>query len=269
MDFPWTSFEAYLEYGYKQRLNYPSNDKLISTLKNTNFTNYDSLTKFSDFMERYYQAPHIPFGTYKSRAYGISFYANIYETADSEFELETDERNAVVEPGKDYRARYLMRLDILHSAANPVPVFSAPIIPFGTLVPMDDNSAEPDQLFRLVINAIDSSLWLVFEFKRYTDVGCDKYIIGEGDEWGKLAPDDVPFTAARIAESVADSGIGKADWQIPLPPESRICGGPGTVRVYEVDDDFLQKTIPAPSADCTPSQPPKKLNVEPGPHLLP
>ena len=134
-----------------------------------------------------------------------------------------------------------MRLDILHSVDDPVPVFSAPIFPFGTLVLMDDYWGEPDQLFRLVINAMDSSLWLIFEFKKYTDVGNDKYVIGEGDEWGKLAPDDVPFTAARIAESVADSGIGKADWSILVPPYSRIRGGPGTVRVYDVDDDFLQK----------------------------
>lgn len=48
--------------------------------------------------------------------------------------------------------------DILHSVDNPVPVFSAPIIPFGTLVPLDDSLAEPDMLFRLAINAIDSSL---------------------------------------------------------------------------------------------------------------
>ena len=84
---------------------------------------------------------------------------------------------------------------------------------------------------------------------------------------GKLAPDDVPFTAARIADSVADSGIGKADWPIPIPPHSRIRGGPGTVRVYEVDDDFLQKTIPAPSSACTPSRPPKKFNVGPRPRV--
>ena len=211
-------------------------------------------------MERYNGAPHIPFGTYKSQAYGISFYGNICETADFEYKVVTDGI------GKDKRAEWLMGLDILHSVDNSVPVFSAPIFPFGTLVLADD-LIEPDMLFRLVINAIDSSLWLVFEYKRYTHVGCDEYIIGEGDEWGKLAPDDVPFTAARIADSVADSGIGKADWPIPIPPHSRIRGGPGTVRVYEVDDDFLQKTIPAPSSACTPSKPPKKLNVGPRPRV--
>lgn len=218
-------------------------------------------------MQRYDQSPTIPFGIYKSQAYGISFHANIRETADFESEVETDGINAVVELGKDNRADWLMRLDILDSVDDPVPVFSAPIFPFGTLVLMDDYWAEPDMLFRLVINAMDSSLWLIFEFKKYTDVGNDKYMIGEGDEWGKLAPDDVPFTAARIADSVADSGIGKADWPIPIPPHSRIRGGPGTVRVYDVDDDFLQKTIPAPTSACTPSQPPKKLNVGPSPRV--
>ncbi len=210
-------------------------------------------------MKRYNDAPPIPLGTYKSQAYGISFYANIVETADFESENDMDE----VDVDKDYRAEWLMRLDILASVDNPEPAFSAPIIPFGTLVSMDDHTSEPDMLFRLVINAMDSSLWLVFEFRRYTDVGCDKYTIGEGDEWGKMAPDDVPFTAARIAESVADSGIGKADWEIPIPSLSRIRGGPGTVTTSVVDDDFLQKTIPAPASACTPSQPPKKLNVGP------
>ncbi len=205
----------------------------------------------------------VPFGTYKSQAYNILFGDDLYGTADSDIESETEGMNTVVRQCKDHRATWLMRLDILHSVDNPVLVFSAPIIPFGTLVPINDNSADPDVLFRLVINAIDSSLWLVYEFKRYTDVGCEKYIIGERDEWGKLAPDDVPFTAARIADSVANCGIGKADWPIPLPPQSRIRGGPGTLRAYEVDDDFLQKTIPAPSSACRRSQPPKKLNVQP------
>lgn len=214
-------------------------------------------------MQRYHGAPPIPFGTYKSQAYNISFVADIYGTADSDIEFKTDEMNAVVELRKDYRAEWLMRLDILESVDKPVLVFSAPILPFGTLVPINDSPAEPDMLFRLVINAMDSSLWLVFEFKRYTEIEGYKYIIEEEDKWGKLAPDDVPFTAARIADSVAESGIGKADWPIPLPSESSICGGPGTLRAYEVDDDFLQKTIPAPSSACRPSQPPKKLNVQP------
>ena len=67
---------------------------------------------------------------------------------------------------------------------------------------------EQDTGFRFVINAIDASLWLVLEFKRFTFLGCER-IIREVDEWGKLAPEDVPFTAARIANSVLDSGIGK------------------------------------------------------------
>ena len=96
--------------------------------------------------------------------------------------------NAVVELREDKRAEWLMGFDILHSVDNPLPVFSAPIVPFGTLVLADDDPIEPDMLFRLVINAIDSSLWLVFGFKRYTDVGCDEYIIGEGDEWANWLP---------------------------------------------------------------------------------
>ena len=214
------------------------------------------MAKISLFIKRYNAAPYIPLGTYKSQAYGISFYADIVETADFESENDMDE----VDVDKDYRAEWLMRLDILDSVDNPEPAFSAPIIPFGTLVLMDDHTSEPDMLFRLVINAMDSSLWLVFEFRRYAD---DKYTIGEGDEWGQLDPEDVPFTAARIAELVANSGIGKADWEIPIPSYSRIRGGPGTVTTFVVDDDFLQKTIPAPSSACTPSQPPKKLNVGP------
>lgn len=223
------------------------------------------MAKLSDLMEMYDKPPSIPFGTYKSQAYGISFYASICETADFPYKKVTDGMSAVIELGKDKRANWLMGLDILHSVDDPVPIFSAPILPFGTLVLANNNPIEPEMLFRLVINAIDSSLWLVFEFKRYTHVGCEEYIIGEGDEWGKLFPNDVPFTAAKIADSVADSGIGKADWPIPISPRNRICGGPGTVRVYEVDDDFLQKTIPAPSSACTPSRPPNKLNVEPRP----
>ena len=228
-------------------------NKLISTLKDTIFTEYDSLAKISNLLMKYNGAAPLRFGIYKSQAYNIRFYDNICETAD--FDIK-----AMAELGKDKRAEWLMRLDILQSVENPVPVFSAPIVPFGTLVLANNDPIEHNMLFRLVINAIDSSLWLVFEFKRYTYAGCDEYIIGEGDEWGKLAPDDVPFTAARIADSVLDSGIGKVDWPIPVPPHSRIRGGPGTVRVYEVDDDFLQRTIPAPSSACTPSKPPKKFD---------
>lgn len=231
------------------------------------FTDYDSLAKLSDLIERYNRKPRIPFGTYKSRAYAISFYDSLCETADFPYEKVTDGMNAVIELGKDKRAEWLVGLDILHSVDDHVPIFSAPIFLFGTLVLASNDGVEPEMLFRLVINAIDSSLWLVFEFKRYTHVGCDEYIIGEGDEWGKLFPDDVPFTAAKIADSVADSGIGKADWPIPIFPQNMICGGPGTVRAYEIDDGFLQKTIPAPSSACTPRRPPKKLNVEPRPRV--
>ncbi len=223
------------------------------------------MAKLSTFIERYFKSPPIPFGTYKSQAYGINFYADIHETAEFESEVETDGINTTVKPSKDYRAEWLMRLDILNSVDDPVPVFSAPIFPFGTLVLMADHWGQPDLLFRLVINAMDSSLWLIFEFKKFTLEGNDMYMIKEGDEWGKLAPDDIPFTAARIAESVADSWIGKEDWSIPIPPHSRIRGGPGTVRVYDVDDDFLQKTIPAPASACTPSQPHKKVNIRPSP----
>lgn len=263
--FPWASWNAYSKYVEKNHGIAPSIDRLIDTLKNADFTTYNSLAKVSILMCRFHEANlPIPFGTYKSQAYNIRFCNDLYGTADSDIESETDGINVVVGQCYDHRATWLMRLDILHSVDNPVLVFSAPIIPFGTLEPINDNSEDPDMVFRLVINAIDSSLWLVYEFKRYTDVGCDKYIIGEGDEWGKLAPDDVPFTAARIADSVADCGIGKADWPIPLPPpQSRICGGPGTLRAYEVDDNFLQKTIPAPSSACT--RPPKNPNLQPPP----
>lgn len=191
----------------------------------------------------------------------ISFFI----TADSSSENVTHGINAVIKLGKDKRAEWLRGLDILHSVDDPTPIFSAPIFLFGTLYPANDDLddlEEPEMLFRLIINAIDSSLWLVFEFKRYTGVGCDEYIIGEGEEWGKLSPDDVPFTAAKIADSVADSGIGKKDWPIRISPENRICGEPGTLTHYEVDDSFLHKTIPASSSACTPSRPPKKLNVK-------
>lgn len=173
-------------------------------------------------MERYQDAPPIPFGTYKSQAYNIFFYDSLYETADFSSENVTDGMNAVIKLGKDQRAEWLRGLDILHSVDDPIPIFSAPIFLFGTLFPANDDPTEPEMLFRLVINAIDSSLWLVFEFKRYTQVGCDEYIIGEGDEWGKLSPDDVPFTAAKIADSVADSGIGKKDWPIQISLQNSI-----------------------------------------------
>lgn len=69
---------------------------------------------------------------------------------------------------------------------------------------------EQDRGFRFVINTLDSSLWLVFEFKRFKFLGYE-CIIREGDDWGKIAPDDLPLIAARIANAVLDSGIGKRD----------------------------------------------------------
>ena len=87
---------------------------------------------------------------------------------------------------------------VVYSVDDPFPIFSAAIFLFGTLFPAnDDNPIEPEMIFRLAINAVDSALWLVFEFHRYTHLGCDKYIIGEVDEWGKLFAGDVPFTAGK------------------------------------------------------------------------
>lgn len=120
---------------------------------------------------------------------------------------------------------------------------------------------EQDTGFRFVINTLDSSLWLIFEFKRFKFLGYER-IIREGDEWGKLAPDDLPFIAARIANAVLDSGIGKRDWPIPIPPHSKFRGGPGAVRVYSVDDDFIQRTIPVPSSAWGPKKAAKKLDVD-------
>lgn len=59
-----------------------------------------------------------------------------------------------------------------------------------------------------------------------------------------------------------DSGIGKRDWPIATPPHSKFRGGPGAVRVYSVDDDFIQRTIPVPSSAWGPEKAAKKLDVD-------
>lgn len=169
------------------------------------------MTNISTFIERYFKSPPILFRAYKSQVYGINFYTDIYEIAEFKSKIKTNEKNTTVKPSQDYYVEWLMRLNIINSVDDPVWVFSVPIFPFSTLVLEAHYWKQPDLLFRLVINTMDSFLWLIFEIKKFTLEENDMYMIEEVDEWGKLAPSNVSFIAAKIAESVANSWIRKVD----------------------------------------------------------
>lgn len=68
---------------------------------------------------------HLPSGIYKSRASCIAFNNDI---------SETDEENTILVLGKDKCEGWIYGLDILPSVHNPLLVFSALIIQFGSLV---------------------------------------------------------------------------------------------------------------------------------------
>lgn len=52
------------------------------------------------------------------------------------------------------------------------------------------------------------------------------------------------FSAAKIANTINESGIGQADPAICFEPEGTIRGGSGKVQLYSPDDQLLKTHLP-------------------------
>lgn len=113
-------------------------------------------------------------------------------------------------------------MDILDQNENPDPRLRL-IFTLGQPIKADAPPELSKSGFYLVVNPIDSSVWILYEFNPLTYLG-QSYAIGNDDTWGELAAEGARFSAAKVANTIDESGIGQADSPIGFDPEDTIRG---------------------------------------------
>lgn len=138
---------------------------------------------------------------------------------------------------------YLTRVDIMDENGKPDPRLRLVYILGQLLYAIaGKNPYRCKSAFYLVVNAVDSSVWIMFEFNHDIHKGMAQ-VSGENHPWDGLVSSD-PFSAAKIANSISESGIGQVDSKISFQPEDTILGGPGKVRILRPDDELLNDLLP-------------------------
>lgn len=137
----------------------------------------------------------------------------------------------------------LDRVDIIDDNGKVDPRLRL-ILSLGQLI--KENAQDPDDAetgFYLVVNVTDSLIWIGYEFTQYTYMGQSR-VVGENDRWGELASGDTPFSAAKIANSIHESGIGQPNSRIQIDSENLIRGVLRMLHFYDPDDQFLKAHLP-------------------------
>lgn len=138
---------------------------------------------------------------------------------------------------------YLTRVDIMDENGEPDPRLRLVRI-LGQLlyVSAGKHPYRCESGFYLVVNVVDSSLWMMFQFNQHIHK-CVAGAFGKNHPWGGFVSSN-PFSAAKVANSISESGIGQADSKISFQPEDMILGGPGKVRILRPDDELLNDLLP-------------------------
>lgn len=197
-------------------------------IKKTDFTDFDSIRKFRLF-SRANNRLKIPVGSYVGKWY---FYmTDTLKLTDTNWPMPTYQ---------NYE-----RVDIIGDNGEPDPRLRL-IYPLGQLfTPTAEEWYDDRAGFCLVINVVDSSIWILYEFINQENIlGVNKGMIGLYGTWGQLGPSDIPFSAAKIADSFDEWDLGDEDWLIDFEPEDTIQGGPGKVHIYLPEDNFLAYFLP-------------------------
>lgn len=205
-------------------------DYVCNFLKQTKFTNEKSLCELVLLSSK--RLPEIPIGHYFGEGYDLAL-------GDSLAYTDTNTPESTDHPF----CGELLRVDITDEKGNPDERLLL-ICNLGQLVKSGsrDDPYGCETGFYLVVNVIDSSIWIVFDFNQNDLMGYSQ-VFGDNDGWGELSPGGDPFTAAKIANSIHESGIGGADFEIYYEEEDTIIGGPGKIRISKPDVEFLHKHL--------------------------
>lgn len=207
---------------------------ICNLLKQITYTDEVFLEKLS-ILEMIRDLPTIPVGQYFSEGFNVTLGGLLKQTEKSGINTHP-------------LAYYLTRVDILDENGNPDPRLRLVYI-LGQLIyaSAENDPYSSESGFYLAVNAIDSSLWIMFEFNQDNYMGVTK-VFGENDRWGEFVFSD-PFSAAKIANSISESGIGEINSEISFEPEDTILGGPGKVWIMSPDDEFLHNLLPKDDLD--------------------
>lgn len=69
-------------------------------------------------------------------------------------------------------------------------------------------------------------------------------VVGENGRWGELAAGETPFSAAKILNSIHESGIEQPNSRTQIDSENTIHGRPRMLHFYDPDDQFLTAHLP-------------------------
>lgn len=233
---------ATIAHKFLERKPRPSLYHVCNLFKQTNFTNEVSLRRLNSIVSIRY-LPTIPVGQYFSQRFNLALGHSLRYT------------ERVMIP-KHPLMFYLTRVDIMDENGNPDPRLRLVRI-LGQLLyaSAGKHPYRCESGFYLVVNVVDSSVWIMFGFNHHamslrrldSHQSCAlegvAQVFGESHPWGVLVSSD-PFSAAKIANSISESGIGQVDSKISFKPEDTILGGPGKVRILRPDDELLNDLLP-------------------------
>lgn len=209
----------------------PSLREICDIFRKTNFTDATSLSKLIK-LACTSRLSEIPVGCHYMEIYNLCL-------SDS---LASADTGTSLPKATNPLAFYLDRVDILDQNGNPDPRLRL-IFTLGQLIKADAPPELAQSGFYLVVNPVDSSVWILYEFDPLSYMG-QSYAIGDDDTWGELAAGEARFSAAKIANTINESGIGQADSPIYFDPKDTIRGGPGKVKLCSPDDRFLRTHLP-------------------------
>jgi hypothetical protein len=237
--------------------NAPSPQAIATQIGTTNWLDLQSVDKLSAFL-MVNALPLLPLGSYKGKQYFLQI---------SQEELGYAVKGDGITPAVDFPAppqtldvtHYLMGIRIDRTTPAP-PAELSVFYQLGSLVtklpePMPEDRDAYSIIrsgFAVVVNAVDSSLWLVYSFSPLDEISGLRHNIKEGEPWGVLAEGDTPFSMAKIANSVASSGLasngmaGQEPWPIKL--ENQVVGGPKVVHIVPINQADLNRVTSAGAA---------------------
>ena len=223
--------------------NPPSPDAVVARLKDVKWLDITSLNSWMTYASDNYFQP-IPFGKYKDRTLSLCIWP-----IELEPPVAPPASSAQIKPFiETLDPSFYFRGINIGTAAPPkgqLKVFHTlgPLVTTSTQLDADgkEQKVTTPTGFALVVNVSDGSLWIVFNFSPVDEMG-SRYNIQDGQPWGVLATGDTPFSMAKVAASIADSGLVKTQpWEIKT--SDIVVGGPNLVKIVMVDLDALNKAL--------------------------
>lgn len=241
--------------------NPPSPQAIANQIGATSWLDLQSVDKLSTFL-MINALPLLPLGSYKDKQYFLQISLD---------ELGYAVKEDGITPAVDFPpapktfdvTHHLMGIRIDRTAPTPPGELSV-FYQLGSLVTKvpEPNPDDKDAFsiirsgFVVVVNAVNGSLWLVYNFSPVDEISGLRHNIQDGEPWGVLADGDAPFSMAKIANSVASSGLasngmaGQQAWPISLA--NQVVGGPRVFHIVPITLADLNRATGAAAGQQAP-----------------